>query len=665
MLRLGVAAVVAIGCLTAPMLAAPRIAGQPARQADRPATLLADAGQTESSQLPKTALSQNQPPPPTTYPAYVSTYHYDNGRTGWDSAEINLTPANAGSVQLQHVTSFSGQVDAEPLYVAALNLGVNGVHDLVYVVTENDWVYAIDAESGAIVLRRNLGTPVPQSVLPDQCTNNTNAVGITATPVIDPATGNLYLIAYTEVSGHPTYTLHALNLTTLADSVTPRVIAASGRLANGTTYNFNAAITRQRPALLLSQGTIYAGFGSFCDAASRGWVLGWHESSLAPLGVADLANSNSTAPYNTFLSSIWMAGFGLAADSSGSVYFSTANSDPSGDSWNATTNLEESVVKMAGSLGSVQGYYTPDNNIWGQKPADPVDGDLGSGGVMLLPNQPGATPHLAVAGGKISGALLLNRDNLGGYGDGQLDEVDIGDCWCGPSYFADSSGVGHVVTSFGNAIQTFSIQTSPTPKFANQITSPNISTGQDPGFFTTVSSHGTLAGSAVIWAISRPVNSYPGYINLYAFNPINGQELLAIRAGIWLSPQADANLVPTVANGHIFVASYNQLAIFGLAAPGEKIEITAQPPPEEMPLAADAPHQISGILVASHPGGVTLQTRTGTTIEVDTQSATHFGANEQPLGTPVLVRGDYTGAGFKAVHVLHLKPQPALWPRDR
>jgi hypothetical protein len=360
-----------------------------------------------------------------------------------------------------------------------------------------------------------------------------------------------------------------------------------------------------------------------------------------------------------------MSGFGLAADSNGSIYFATANSDYSGTSWNATTNLEESVVKMAGSLGSVQSYYTPNNANWGQKASDAIDGELGSGGVMLLPAQKGTTTNLAVAGGKISGALLLNRDNMGGYSNAQLDQENAGPCWCGPSYFTDSSGVGHVVISAGDQVTIYTVQTSP-PKLIKPIKSPMLGSGQDPGFFTTVSSNGTTAGTTVIWTVDRPTDSYPGEVYLRAINPANGSILLAIGAGIWRAPLANANIVPTVANGHIFVGSLNQVAIFGLGEPGAaKVEMPIPPMAAEQPLPAATPHQISGTLVARSGTGFTLQTRAGATVEVDTSAATHSGALQQAAGSPLLVRGDYIGEGFKALYVLHLKPQPALWPRDR
>lgn len=215
-------------------------------------------------------------------PVAVSTYHYDSPRTGWNSNETTLTAASFPSAfRMIQTVALDDQVDAQPLLVPGLTIA-GGIHDVVYVVTESNTVYAIDASSGAILLSRNLGAAVPT---PLGCGNNGPNVGITGTPVIDLTTNTLYLIAY--VNGPPTYRLHALNLSDLTDKASsPVTVTASHTLTDGSVYTFNAAVQRQRPGLLELGGTIYAGFGSFCDFKadlSRGWVLGWSASTLAPL----------------------------------------------------------------------------------------------------------------------------------------------------------------------------------------------------------------------------------------------------------------------------------------------------------------------------------------------------------------------------------------------
>ncbi|MGH6889146.1 MAG: hypothetical protein ACREHF_08125 [Rhizomicrobium sp.] len=267
----------------------------------------------------------------------VTTYHYDNYRTGWNANETNLTQSNVNnsSFGLLATVPLDDQVDAQPLLVNGVTIG--GVqHNVLYVATENNSVYAIDAQSGTVLLQTNLGTPVSW---PQGCGNNGPNVGIGSTPVIDAANGILYVIAYTLQNSTPTYVLHALALGTLLDSAAPAVVGASGTLKNGRIYQFNASTQRQRAALLLANNTVYAGFASFCDFAandSRGWVRGWQGGTLAPLAASKLTNVRPRSPDTFFLSSVWMSGYGLAANSAGSVYFVTGNSDYSGTTYGKT-----------------------------------------------------------------------------------------------------------------------------------------------------------------------------------------------------------------------------------------------------------------------------------------------------------------------------------------
>lgn len=436
----------------------------------------------------------------------LATYHYDNYPTGWNFNEINLTPANVGSLALEYTIALDEQVDAQPLYL-------NGI---VYVVTENNTVYAINPSAGSVVTSRHLGTPVPMSALPGSCNNNSAVVGITSTPVIDPSANLLYLIAYTYESGLPVYRLHALSLSTLADMITPVIVTAAASLPSGSAYNFNPAVSRQRAALLLASGNIYASFASYCDFAAnitRGWVLGWNASTLAPLAANDLVNRQATSTNNFFLSSIWMSGFGLAADSSGDVYFSTGNSDPTGSSFRSTLNLEESVVRLSSDLTTVQGYFTPSN----YPDLDAADADVSGGGVLLFPDQYGGK-NLAVALGKATPLFLLDTDNLGGYdpsGDQVIAEHGSYSCLCGISYFKCSDGNGRVIiTANTSTVQVWRVVTSPSLDIAMESESNTIFTGQDGGFFTSVSSNGL--SNALIWAVGRSTTASPAYVILYA-----------------------------------------------------------------------------------------------------------------------------------------------------
>jgi len=502
----------------------------------------------------------------------ITTYHVDNNRTGWNSHETVLTPSNVGSSSfgLLKTVALDDQVDGQPLFVPGVTISAGshrGLHDVVYVATEGNTIYAIDAEAGTVLLKPNFGAPVG---FPLGCSNNGPNVGINSTPVIDLTSNTLYVVIYTQDSTGPAYRIHALDLGSLTDKVAPQLITASHTLTNGTTFNFNATYQRQRPGLLLANGNVYAGFGSFCDFAanvSRGWLLGWSTGSLTPLPANQVFDTQPSAPDNFFLSSIWMSGFGLAADDSGNIVFVTGNSDYSGTTYDGVSNIQESVVKVSSNLATVLDLFTPKN----QASLDQTDADFGSGGALVLPDQPGSTPHLVVAAGKVGTLFLMNEDQLGGYSttkNNVLGAYNVGNCWCGPSYFVDpSDGLGRVVSSGGRSVQVYKIQTSPSPALVKVSASPNIVGTQFPGFFTSISSNGTA--SPIIWALSHPTVASGNPIYLYAFNPeslTGGAMKLIVRlqAGTWPNTGGNSNLVPVVANGEVFVASHAQLKIFGI-----------------------------------------------------------------------------------------------------
>jgi hypothetical protein len=487
-----------------------------------------------------------------------------------------LTPANVNSASFGLLTEvkLDDQVDAQPLVVPGviITAGNNqGTHDVVYVVTGNDTVYAIDPSAGTVLLSQSLGTPVH---MPLGCNNNGPNVGIDSTPVIDTSTNTLYVIAYTQDSTGPAYRLHALDLGSLTDKVTPQIITGSHTLSDGTSFVFNATYQRQRPGLLLANGNVYAGFGSFCDFSanlSRGWLLGWNAASLAPLSGNQVFDTQATSPNSFFLSSIWMSGYGLAVDDSGNVVFVTGNSDPSGTTYDGVSNIQESVIKVSSDLTTVVDLFTPSD----QASLDQNDSDFGSGGVLVLPDQPGSLPHLAVAAGKDGHMYFMNEDKLGGYSTTKnhvLGTLSIGGCWCGQSYFVDpNDGLARVVSSGGTKVGVWKLQTSPTPKLTS-VTSATVSGGtQHPGFLTSVSSNGTAG--PIIWALSRPVSQQADNLGLYAFNPESGGSTMALlyknHAGTWPNLTGNSNLVPVVANGKVYVASYKQLQIFGLKQPAK------------------------------------------------------------------------------------------------
>jgi hypothetical protein len=300
-------------------------------------------------------------------------------------------------------------------------------------------------------------------------------------------------------------------------------------------------------------------------------VLAWQADSLLPVAVTGsaaptgaLTNRDATAPDGSFLSSVWMSGAGLAGDGEG-VYFATGNSDPSGTTYDGVNNIQESVVKLAFSTTAILDLFTPSG--WAQ--LDQNDQDFGSGGVMLLPSVDPARPRFATAAGKKGILYLIDRHAMGGYTPGGPDkvlaQVNIGTCLCAESYFAAPTPT--VVSSGGNQIMLWQVRTEPTVGLTLLATSPVLSASV--GFFTTVSSN--AGTSPIIWAVLRPTwSNADRTVRLYAFGatPTPGTsvlpQLFVSAVGQWPAPQSNGNIVPVVANGRVYVAANNQLAILGL-----------------------------------------------------------------------------------------------------
>ncbi|HTQ14684.1 MAG TPA: hypothetical protein VMH86_12495 [Rhizomicrobium sp.] len=597
----------------------------------------------------------------------VTTYHYDNQRTGWDQSETALTPATVlhGSggqtFKLTSMTTLDDQVDAQPLLMSGQHIQGHGTHDVVYVATENNTLYAIDSANGHILLQRHFGPPVPIDALPGGCNNNADNVGIGGTPVIDAQNGVMYVITYTYMNNIQNYYLHKIALDTLQDVVPKLRIQASGLLTNGHAYHFTPSVSRQRAGMLLNNGKVYAGFASFCDVSadqSRGWVLGWDAGTLAPLSSNELANKLPQAPDDFFLTSIWMSGYGVAANANGDVYFVTGNSDYSGTTIDAVNNVAESAVKLSGDLSSLEGVFTPGNAV----DLEQGDVDYGSGGLMLLPAQPNQQFNLAVAAGKDGNMYLLNADSMA-----MVNSYGIGGCWCGQSYFTGADGRGRVVSSGGNNVGLWTVNIGSAPSLHNNYFTDGLVGDQDGGFFTAVSSNGTTAGTAVIWAVSRPDGGNGDAVSLYAFNANSGATIFQDVAGDWPNTGGNSNIVPVVANGKVFVAAFQSLAIYGLsstpAAP------RALPPLPVVRRVALAPgqHEVFGLVKAMAGYTATVQRRDGSLLAVDMLAAAQSKMFAEPrVGHGILVRGTYTSSGsMKADVVLHAKDHPKAWQPDR
>jgi outer membrane protein assembly factor BamB len=591
----------------------------------------------------------------------AATYHYDNKRTGWNSNEIILnsnilksSPFGSFPFGLLHTVPLDEKVSAQPLVVPNQDIAGVGNRDVVYVVTEANTVYAIDATSGAILTSRSLGPAVSNSLF--GCGDNGPLQGITSTPLIDTTKNGMYLIAYTMDSTDPAHPapvhqLHLIDLSTLADKFSPVTISASNTLTDGTPYSFLSRVTRQRAGLLANNGNIYAGFASHCDFyqdRSRGWLLGWNATTLASLPANDLVNRVHTSS-QYYLTSIWMSGFGVASDIDGNLYAVTGNTDPGGHTFNFPNNLSESAIKISGDLTKVLGAFTPDN----VDALDHDDKDFGSGGIMLLPDQQGPTPRLAVAAGKDGDMFLLNRDNMK-----KIAVYEIGPCWCGPSYFEGSDGVNRVVSSGGGPIGsgrailrvwklvTSGGATSLVEEFHTEIMSDDPDPNKEPtGFFTSVSSNLRDPNSVIIWGVARPVSS-SAPLMLYAFDA-KGNQLYKGPAGQW-DVNGVAYSVPVVANGNVYVGSNHQLAIFGLGSVFHEIKPLAVAQSNLRPAAV-------GVVTAVEGSTIALRKRDGTTITIDISKAlaSHM-AVPIVVGKEIAVQGVLNGQGvLQAESVSH------------
>lgn len=514
-----------------------------------------------------------------TAPTNILTQHYNSARTGWNQNETQLTPQTVASRFASIGTVYlDGQVDAQPLVVPNQSIaGYSGTYQIVYVATENNTVYAINSANGKIMAKQNFGPPVQ---MPLGCGNNSPTVGINSTPVINLTNGTLDVIVYTLINGSPTYVLHSISLKTLNDVVPQMTVVATNTLQNGNPVEFNATYQRQRSALLLSGGIVYAAFASFCDFGanvSRGWVLGWNATTLAPLPANELTDKlpSTSSPNNYYLSSIWMSGAGPAVDNQGYLYFSTGNSDWSGTTYNSVYNYSESVVKVSPDLRTVASEFTPSN----VSALDRDDLDVSAVGILAVPANAASSPPLLAAGSKDGRLFVLSTSNLGGFAgaggtDNVLFEQTLGANWFGsPSYFMGPDNIGRIVSSAVNTVATWTIkQNAGSTSIAQEASAQIDPSEQSKGFFTAISSNGTQPGTGLIWFTGHKtqLSNNPVYpVTLYAFSTTPSKGALPLvgkyPAGSWPNIGGAANIVPVVANGNVFVATNKQLIIFGLA----------------------------------------------------------------------------------------------------
>jgi hypothetical protein len=501
------------------------------------------------------------------------SYHNDNMRTGQDLNETVLTPSNVNSSTFGKLLShpLDGLSLASPLYVQNVNIPGQGVRNVVIVATEHDSVYAFDANgtSSSPLWHVNFTNPAAGvTTVPAADTGETgdipNEIGITGTPVIDPATGTIYVVAKTkEVSGGTTryvQRLHALDLATGAEKLGgPVVIQASvpgtGTGSSGGTLALDPLHENQRTGGLLANGVVYFGFSSHGDVQPfHGWVLGFNASTLQRVMVY------CTTP-NGDSGGVWMDGDGIATDSTGSLYF--ISGDGTMDANTGGRDYGDSFIRLSAS-GAVQDYFSPSV----QSTLASQNLDLGAGGVLLLPDQGGAHPHEMVSAGKNGTVYLVDRDHMGGFNSGgdQIVQslVNIfpnnlgieGGNFSSPVYWSGSVYFAPV----GGPVQAF--------KLTNGLlsTSPTSQTSQTySGRGGTMSISANGASDGILWTLQTGGAGVPGILHAYDATNVSKELYNSNQAGTRDAlDEWDKFSVPVVANGEVFVTSDTQLTIYGL-----------------------------------------------------------------------------------------------------
>jgi len=536
------------------------------------ASLLTACGSSTSSSNGSTGSNGggNPSPTPTSSSIDVTTYHYDNLRTGQNLTETTLTPANVNQAKFGKLGELmvDGKVDGQPLYLSQLAIPGIGMKNVLYVVTEHGSVFAFDADNVSGTSAKPLwqmSTQLPGEGPSDSrgCSQVIPEIGITSTPVIDRNRGAIYVVAVSkDASGNYFHRLHALDITSGKElfggptTITATFPGNGAGSANGTVI-FDPAQYNERPGLLELNGTIFTTWGSHCDiGAYTSWMMAFNADTLKQTNVLNLVPNGNDG-------GTWMSGAAPAADAAGNIYFilgngtfdtalNTAGFPSQGDCGNCYVK-----VSSAPPL-TLLDYFTPLNTV----AESSVDQDLGSGGPLLLPDvtdASGKTRHLAVGSGKDAIIYVLDRDNMGKFSatqnniyqqiSGQLAGGEFGK----PSYFNGTVYYGAV----GDQIKAFSLTAA---KLATSPASKTSAVFAYPGATPAISAN--AANNGILWAVENGLVAV-----LHAYDAANlGAELYNSNQATGSRDQFAGNkfITPMIANGKVFVGTPNSVAVFGL-----------------------------------------------------------------------------------------------------
>lgn len=496
-------------------------------------------------------------------PLNLLTHNYGNSRLGQNTSETVLTPDNVTpeTFGLLRRLDVDGKVDAQPLYLGQLTVD-GAVHNVVYVVTEHGSAYAFDADTGATLWHVSLippGETTSDAVF--DCDQVIPEIGITATPVIDRNAAAMYVVAMSKNGSTYHQRLHALDVTTGAELFGgPKEITASFTAPSGVTTRFDPQYYKERAALLLVNDTVYTTWASHCDTPPyTGLIIAFSATTLGTTAVLNVAPNSEAGP------ATWMAGGGPAADSAGNVFLLTGNgafeTTLDADGFPIKQDYGNSFLKLSTTGGTltVADYFTMAEEVSESN----QDGDLGSGGVMLLPDltdYTGTVRHLAVGAGKDGRIYVVDRDSMGGFNPSyndiwqQLDGVLPGGVWATPAYF---NGTVYYGDKYGT-LKAFTITDA---RLVAQPSSQTATTFGYPGTLPVVSANGT--SNAIVWAHENGANAV-----LHAYDATD------LSVELYNSEQAPDGadrfgagnkfIAPAVIDGKVFVGSESAVGVFGL-----------------------------------------------------------------------------------------------------
>jgi hypothetical protein len=500
--------------------------------------------------------------------AQMTTSQVDNARTGANLNETTLTLQNVNPQRFGKLFTLAvdGDVYAQPLFVPGVEIPGKGRHDVLFVATEHDSVYAFDAygNPGAPLWQVSLlkpdETPVTESDA--QCFFITPEVGITSTPVIDTRSGTLYVLARSRNShllsaNEYHQRLHALAITNGVEKFGgPVEIAASvrgkGDGSSGGMVAFNALRENPRAALLLANGTVYLSWASSCDVGPyHGWVMAYDAQSLKQKGAFNVSPDADDG-------GIWASDTGIAADKEGNVYAATGNGRF--DASQGGRDYGDSLLKLGGRDLGVADYFTPFN----AEQLNREDNDLGSGGPMLLPDQPGPHPHLALIGGKAPLIYVIDRDRMGHYQSADNSHAVQTIPTRGGIFGSMAYWNHHVyVVADGDNVRDYEVSNG-TLKYAGA----SSFSLHDHAATPAVSANGARDG--IVWVVSSKAwNGRARTAVLHAADASNiGRELwnseqnaARDRAGLGLRFN-----IPTIANGHVYIGARREVDVYGVLA---------------------------------------------------------------------------------------------------